>query len=85
MIRGWDPILPCYLWLHEPQPINNQAMGLGFWHRAGRCRPGGSPVSPRFVELEDVWKEFLFGDGNTISPGVLASRTPTYKQSANVR
>ena len=29
-------------WLHEPQPISNQPVGLGFPHPAGRCRPGGS-------------------------------------------
>ena len=30
-------------WLNEPQPISNQPMGLGFPHRAGQYRPGGSP------------------------------------------
>ena len=33
-------------WLHEPQPISNPPVGLGFPHRAGRYRPVGSPLSP---------------------------------------
>ena len=58
-IRGYDPILPgcgetstlargatlAARWLHEPQPIRNQPVGLGFPHDAGRYRPGGSPFS----------------------------------------
>ena len=46
LIRGWDPIVPggANLFL-EPQPISDWPMGLGFPHRAGRFRPGGSPFS----------------------------------------
>ena len=54
MIRGWDIILPGWdgtsalargatliaRWLHEPQPIRNHPVGLGFPQRAGRYRPG---------------------------------------------
>ena len=61
LIRGWDLNLPvsgatsilargatlAALWLHEPQPISNHPVGLGFPHRAGRYRPGGSPFSSR--------------------------------------
>ena len=32
-------------WLHEPHPISNQPVRLGFSHRVGRYRPGGSPFS----------------------------------------
>ena len=32
-------------WLHEPQPISFQPVGLGFPHRAERYRPGGSAFS----------------------------------------
>ena len=59
LIRRWDLILPgcgatstlargaalAARWLHEPQPIGNQPVGLGFPHRAGRYRPVGSPFS----------------------------------------
>ena len=58
-IRGWGLILtgcggtltfprgatPAARWLHEPQPISNQPVGLGFPHRTGRYRPEGSPFS----------------------------------------
>ena len=53
LVRGWELILPgcggtstlargatfAVGWLHEPQPISNQPVGLGFPHRAGRERP----------------------------------------------
>ena len=32
-------------WLHESQPISDRPMWVGFPHRAGRHRPGGSPPS----------------------------------------
>ena len=32
-------------WLHEPQPISNHPVRLGFPHRAERYRPGGSALS----------------------------------------
>ena len=44
-IRGWDRILPGGLWLHEPKPISNDPVGLGFPHREGRCRHRGPPFS----------------------------------------
>ena len=59
LIRGWENILPgcggtsalargvtlAARWLHEPQPVSNHPVGLGFPHRAGRYRPGGSSFS----------------------------------------
>ena len=44
-IRGWDSMVPGCRWLHEPPPISDQLMGVGFPHRAGRCRSGESPYS----------------------------------------
>ena len=32
-------------WLHEPQPISDRPVGLGFPHPAGRYRPGGYAFS----------------------------------------
>ena len=57
--QGWERILPgcdgtsalargatrAARWLHEPQPINNHPVGLGFPHLAGRYRPGRSLFS----------------------------------------
>ena len=59
LIRRWHLILPvsgapstlargatlAARWLREPQPISHQPVGLGFPHRAGRYRPGESPLS----------------------------------------
>ena len=59
LTRGWEIILPgcggtlalargAYLaarWLHEPQPISNRSVGLGFPHPAGWYRPEGSALS----------------------------------------
>ena len=60
-------------WLHEPQPISNQPVELGFPHLAGRHRPVGSAFSspvrggldpgdhrfrPQVVGLVKVFKDF---------------------------
>ena len=59
LIRGWELILPgcggtaalargstlAARWLHEPQPISDHPVGLGFPHPAGRYRPGESAFS----------------------------------------
>ena len=59
LIRGWERILPrcggmsalprratlAARWLHEPYPISNQPVGLGFPHPPGRYRPHESPLS----------------------------------------
>ena len=42
-------MLPECRWFHEPQPISNQPVGLGFPHRAGRYRPGVPPFRPHFA------------------------------------
>lgn len=52
MIRKWHLILAGYRWPREPEPISDQPAGLGFAHRVGRFRSGGSPFSSsvrRFV------------------------------------
>ena len=59
LIQGWDLNLPvsgatstlaggailAARWLHEPQPISNHLLWLGFPHRAGQYRPGGFALS----------------------------------------
>ena len=62
-IRGWDPILPGWCWLHEAQLISHQLAGLGFPHRAGRCRSGGLRFVPGLLEL---WRY-----GRICDPGMI--------------
>ena len=59
LFRGWERILPGFggtSWLargatlvarrlHEPRPISNHPVGLGFTHPAGRYRPEKSTFS----------------------------------------
>ena len=45
LLRGLDHIFPGWHWLHEPQPINNQPVGMGFPPRAGWYRPEGPSIS----------------------------------------
>ena len=49
VIRGWHPILSVcgvrYLYIRTPQLVNDRAGRGGIAHRAGRCRPVGSPFS----------------------------------------
>ena len=77
LIRRWERILPgcgetsalaqgetlAARWLHEPQPISNQPVGLGFPHRAGRYRPAGgsSFSSPGYWSCRDVEGFFIRG------------------------
>ena len=72
LIRGWEIILPgcggtsalargatlAARWLHEPQPISNQPVGLVFPQTAGRYRPGGSLFHPRVDRVVEKWKDF---------------------------
>ena len=49
--------------LHEPQPISNHPVGLGFSHPAGRYRPGGSAfLSPGCWIFKDM-EGFLIRGG----------------------
>ena len=72
MIRGWEIIIPgcggtsalapgatlAARWLHEPQPISNQPVRLGFSHRAGGIDPGDHRFLARVVGFVNVWKDF---------------------------
>ena len=71
-MRGSEPIFPgcggtstlsrgatlAARWLHEPQPISNQSVGLGFPHPAGGIDPGDLRFRPRFVGVVEIWKNF---------------------------
>ena len=86
LTRGWELILPgcggtaalargaslATRWLHEPQPISNHPVGLGFPHPAGRYRPVGSVFSSPGWSCRDMerfmtrgWRIFLPGCGGT--------------------
>ena len=87
LIRGWELILPgcggtsalargatlAARWLHEPQPISNHPVGLGFPHPSERYRPGGSAfASPGCWSCRDMegfltrgWEFILPGCGGT--------------------
>ena len=45
LIRGWDLILLGWRCFHEYQPVSDQPVRLGFSHRSGWYRPGGSLFS----------------------------------------
>ena len=69
-------ILPGCRWLHEPQPISNQPVGLGFPHRAGRHRHGRPlfwcPVcwGCMYGKISDL------GMGSKLPRVVISRRTP---------
>ena len=65
LIRGWELILPGCVrtstlsreaslaarWLHEPQPISNQPISLGFHALQGGIDPGDLRFRPQVMEL----------------------------------
>ena len=57
LTRKWYLILPTWRWLHEPEPISNQPVELGFPHRTGRYRPGRPPFSSAGVGVVDIGKD----------------------------
>ena len=82
-IQEWELILACggtsglarratlaARWLHEPQPISNHPVGLGFSHRAGRYRPGGSLFSSPGCRSCNGIEGILFREWRPILPGV---------------
>ena len=66
-------------WLYELQPINNQYMGVGFPHRAGRYRPGGIDFFvPGLLELYiNICIYIFFRVWNLILPGCGGTSTLT--------
>ena len=97
--RGWEVILPgcggtsalargaprAARWLHEPQPISNHPVGMGFPHPAGRYPPWGSAVSsPDCCSCRDI-EEFITRGWKLILPGVrwLYVRSPANQRSAS--
>ena len=72
LIRGWELILPGCVrtstlsreatlaarWFHEPQPISNQPISLGFHTLRGGNDPGDLPLRPRVVGVVGIWKGF---------------------------
>ena len=69
LIRGWQYVHPGWRWLHEPQPISNQPVGLGFLHLAGRYRPGGPPFTSPICWSCRCMEIFLIRGWDPILPG----------------
>ena len=71
-------------WLHEPQTINNQPVGLGFPRRARRYRPRRSPFSSSSCRSCRCMEGFMMRGWNLILPGacLLYLRTPANQRSA---
>ena len=84
MIRGWDLNLAASgatsilaggatlatRWLHDPQPIRNQLLWLGFPHRAEQYRPGDPRFRPHVVGVSCRGMErFLIRGEDPILPG----------------
>ena len=77
LIRGWDLDFPvggatstlaggatlAARWLHEPQPISNQPVGLGFPYRCGAVSTWDPRFRARGVGLVEMWKNFDSGMG----------------------
>ena len=72
LTRGWELILPgcsgtsalsrgvtlAACWLHEPQPINNHPVGLGFHTLRSGIDPEDLRFRPRVVRVVEIWKDF---------------------------
>ena len=61
-------------WLHEPRPISNPPVWLGFHTVQGRINPGDPRFRPQVVVGVEVWKGFESGGVNLSSPGVAGAR-----------
>ena len=48
--------------LHEPQPISNHPVGLGYPHPAGWYRRGDLRFRPPVFGVAEMWKDFQSGD-----------------------
>lgn len=67
--REWDRILPADHLLHEPLPIINGPVGLGFPPQARRYHPRKHPFRYRFRGIGDIWKGLGPVDGTSSFPG----------------
>ena len=83
LTRGWELILPgcggtpaqargatlAARWLHEPQPISNHPVGLGFPHPAGRYRPEKSAFTSAGIWSCRCMEGFLIREWDPVVPG----------------
>ena len=71
--RNYDPGVRPYplrgRWIREPQSMSNKPVGLGFPHRAGRCRPGGSPLSSPACGICRFMEGIMIRGWDPILPG----------------
>ena len=70
--------------MHDPQPISDRPVGLGFLHRVGRFRPGGSPFSSPGCRNCKGIEGLLIREWESILPGVrwLFVRSPASQRPA---
>ena len=85
LTRGWELILPgvrCSM--YDPPPISDRPVGLGFPHRAGRFRPGGSPFSSPGCRSCRCMQGFLIRGWEPVVPGWrwLYFRAPANQRTA---
>ena len=55
---GDGPLTLAAHWLHEPQPISNHPVGLGFHTLRDGIDPGDLRFRPRVVGFVEIWKGF---------------------------
>ena len=55
--------------LYDPQPISDRPVGLGFPHRAGRFRTGGSLLSSPGCQSCRCMERFLIRGWGPVAPG----------------
>ena len=67
---------------HSQQSASS-SVGLGFLHRAGRCRPGGTPFFiPGVLDLQMHGMILSSGDGALSSPGGAGFTNPSHNQQS---
>ena len=71
--------------MYDPQPVSDRPVGLGFPHRTGRFRPGGSAFSSSGFRSCKGIKVFFIRGWKPIFPGVpwLYVRSPANQQPAS--
>ena len=64
---------PGWHWRHEPQPISEQPVGLGFHTVRGGIDPEDHRFRPRIAGVVDICKDLWSGDGPISSPSAAGS------------
>ena len=76
----------CAGFIYEHQPISDRPVGLGFPHHAGRCPPGGTPLSSHGCRICRCMEVVLIRGWEPILPGMrwlYIIRAPANQRSAS--